>query len=287
MRILVIGGTGTVGSAVVRRLVENDAEFSVMSRSPAKLDKLPGKAHGVVGDLSKPETLETAFAGHDRLFLLTPLSRTEAQEGLAAVEAARKEEIERLVYLSVHDVEKCPQAPHFASKIEVQQAIEDSGVPWTLIMPNNFYQNDYWFQQPLTEHGVYPQPIGGAGLSRVDVRDIADAVVAALIEDGHLGQRYPLVGPDVLTGESTAAAWGRALGREVRYGGDDLERWAEQARAGLPGWMVDDFVIMYRFFQEKGLAASAEDLAQQARILAHPPRRFDDFAAETARAWRG
>ncbi len=42
---------------------------------------------------------------------------------------------------------------------------------------------------------------------------------------------------------------------------------------------------MYEFFQEKGLKATPEDVARLARLLGHAPRRFDEFAAETARAW--
>ena len=49
--------------------------------------------------------------------------------------------------------------------------------------------------------------------------------------------------------------------------------------------MVFDFRLMYAFFQERGLKAAAEDVQRLTALLGHPPRRFDDFAAETARAW--
>lgn len=51
----------------------------------------------------------------------------------------------------------CPEAPHFKSKIEIQSAIEKSGLPCTCIMPNNFYQNDTWFKQAILDYGVYRQ----------------------------------------------------------------------------------------------------------------------------------
>ena len=168
------------------------------------------------------------------------------------VEATKKAGVKRLVFLSVHDVEKCPEAPHFRSKIEIQKAIEASGLRWTLVMPNNFFQNDLWFRQAVMEHGVYPQPFGDVGLSRVDVRDIAEAIAAAATESGHDGQRYPLVGPDILTGTDTAAIWSRHLGREVRYGGNGLEAWALQSKAFMPEWMIEDFRIMYRLLPGEG-----------------------------------
>jgi uncharacterized protein YbjT (DUF2867 family) len=120
------------------------------------------------------------------------------------------------------------------------------------------------------------------GLSRVDVRDIADAAVDALTGPGHEGQTYPLVGPDVLTGEATAAVYSRHLGRAVRYGGDDLDAWEDQARQALPDWLVRDLRIMFKHFQRLGLVATDADLAAVRRALGREPRRFDAFAAELA-----
>jgi uncharacterized protein YbjT (DUF2867 family) len=287
MNTLVIGGTGTVGGHVVRRLLERGETPRVMTRSAEKFASLPPGCEVVVGDLTRPETLPKALGGIERLVLITALSQTEAEEGSAAVAAARKAGVRLLVFLSVHNVLSCPEAPHFRSKIEIEKQIVASGIPYTVVMPNNFFQNDLYYQQALMEYGVYPQPLGSLGTSRVDVRDIAEAMVTALTEGGHTGQRYPIVGPDVLTGPETAAIWSRHLGREVRYGGDDLEAWAAQSRAYMPPWLVDDLVIMYGHFQKNGLRASPADLARQALVLGHPPRRFEDFAAETAAAWKG
>jgi hypothetical protein len=93
------------------------------------------------------------------------------------------------------------------------------------------------------------------------------------------------VGPDILTASGTAATWGGVLGRKLAYGGDDLDAWEQQSLAFMPPWMVFDFRLMYAFFQEKGLRASPEDVARLTALLGHAPRRFDEFAAETARAW--
>lgn len=285
MDVLVIGGTGTVGSQVVSGLVGRGERPRVLTRSADRIRSLPTNVWGVTGDLARPETLSAAFQGVDRLVLITPLSPDEAREGRNAVAAARAAGVRRLVYLSIHQVEKCPEAPHFASKIEIQKAIEASGIAWTLVMPNNFFQNDDLYREALLGRGLYPQPIGGVGLSRADVRDVASAILAVLGTGDHAGRRYPVVGPDRLTGDETAAIWSRHLGREVRYGGDDLEAWARQAGQTLPEWMVADLRLMYGFFQAKGLAASEADLAAQERLLGRPPRRFEDYVQERAAAW--
>ena len=137
----------------------------------------------------------------------------------------------------------------------------------------------------MLAYGAYPQPFGDVGLSRVDVRDIAEAAAIALTTGAADGETVNLVGGDVLTATATAATWGGVLGRKIAYGGNDLDAWEKQSLAFLPAWMVFDFRLMYAFFQEKGLKASPEDLARLTALLGHPPRRFEEFAAETARSW--
>ena len=286
MKVLVLGGTGPVGSQVVRELLARGVEVSVLTRSAEKARNLPGGARAVTGDLLEPKTVRSVFAGQDGVFLLNPVSATENHEGLMAVNGIRMAGVKRVAYLSVHNVEDAPHLPHFGSKISVETAIRASGIPYTILRPNNYFQNDYWFKDAMLAYGVYPQPLGGAGISRVDVRDIAEAAAIALTEDGHAGQIYNLVGPRPCTGTGTAEAWSRALGKTIAYAGDDLDAWEQQSLEYLPAWMVFDFRLMYAFFQERGLKATAADIERQTKLLGHAPRSFEDFTAETARAWR-
>jgi uncharacterized protein YbjT (DUF2867 family) len=159
-------------------------------------------------------------------------------------------------------------------------------VPSTILRPNNFYQNDYFFKDVILQHGVYPQPIGNTGLHRVDVRDIAEAAAVALTTSGHEGQTYDLVGPEAQTGDSAAAAWSRALGKTVVYGGDDLEAWEKQALQFMPDYLVYDFKHMYDFFQKKGLKASPEAIDRHTKLVGHAPRSYGAFVSETATAWK-
>lgn len=282
MSILVIGGTGTVGSQTVRELLRRGARVRVLTRSGEKARALPRGAQGAVGDLERRDSLEAACRGAEKVFLITPLSPVEARLGINAVEAARAAGVRHVVFLSVFNVDAGAHIPHFKSKVEIHAALKASGLPWTLIMPNNFYQNDLFLKDAIVGAGIYPQPLGGVGVSRVDVRDIAEAAANVLTGGGHEGKSYPLAGPEPLTGESVAAAYGRALGRPVKYAGDDLERWGEAALRALPDWLVRDLKVMYRFFQERGLRATAADLARVEQVLGHPPRPFDAFARELA-----
>lgn len=287
MRVLVTGGTGNVGSAVVRALLAKQADVSVLTRDARKGTALPQGARAVVGDLGEPATVERVFQEPDVVFLVTASTPSEAQEGLLATAALRRSKVQRVVYLSVQDADKAAWLPHFGAKVAVEQAIKASGLDFTILRPGNFYQNDYFFKDAILGYGVYPQPLGSVGVARIDVRDIADAAVATLLERGHGGETYELAGPEVVTGESTARSWSRALGREVRYAGDDLDAWATQARQSLPEWMVFDFREMFAYFQERGFTGSSNGLDHTTRLLGHPPRSFEAFADETAAAWSG
>ena len=285
MSILVTGGTGTVGSAVVKELLQRNESVKVLTRDPAKLKETRGVT-AVKGNLLEPATARGAFEGVDRVFLISPVSQTEASEALMAITGMRLAGVSHVVYTSVHDVHKAPWLPHFGAKIGVEEALKGSGIPFTILRPNNFHQNDYWYKDVLVQYGVYPQPLGRIGLSRVDVRDIAEAAAIALTEKGHEGQTYDLVGPEAVTGASTTKSWSEALGKPITYAGDDLDAWEKQQLQYLPAWMVFDFRYMYEFFQTHGLIASAESVARLTALLGHAPRGFDAFAQETAAAWR-
>ncbi|MEJ7812012.1 MAG: NmrA family NAD(P)-binding protein [Gemmatimonadaceae bacterium] len=190
------------------------------------------------------------------------------------------------MYLSVQDADRAAYLPHFGAKAGVETAIAHAGIPYTILRPINFYQNDLWLREAILQYGVYAQPIGDVGVSRVDVRDIAAVAAVALTTPGHEGETYNLVGPDAHTGQSTAEEWSRALGRPIAYAGNDLAAWEEQQRAYLPDWMVFDFSLMYDYFQRNGWQATPADLERLTAVLGHPPRSFRDFATETAASWK-
>lgn len=285
MKTLVLGGTGTVGSEVVRELLKRNADVTVLTRSAENAQKLPANVQTEIGNLQEPETIRRVFNGFDAVFLLNVVSPTETHEGLMAVNGARMAGVKRIVYLSVPHLESAPHLPHFGAKLPVEFTIKKSGIPYTILRPNNFFQNDYWFKQALLEYGVYPQPIGDIGLSRVDVRDIAEAAAIALTETGHEGETYHIAGSELQTGETSAEIWSRALGKKIVYAGNDLDEWERQTLEYLPAWMTFDFKLMYEFFQKEGLIATARDIERQTRLLGHAPRTFEDFAQEMAQAW--
>lgn len=287
MKVLVVGGTGNVGSEVTHALVEQGVDTRVMSRKGYLPKGLPpGTIEAVQGDLEKPGTLAKAFEGASAMFLVNALSQSETAQGLAAVQAAQQAGLDKIVYMSVMMPKGSEAIPHFATKIPVEQAVRESGLKWTILRPSEFFQNDFRLKDAIVAQGVYPTPIGAKGVTRVDVRDIADGAVKALLDDGHQGRIYPLNGPRAWTGADTAQIYGEHLGRAVAYGGDDLEAWGKHVSAFLPEWLVRDLKVMYQFFQDHGLQAKPEELESQRQLLGHDPRAFETFVWELARGWR-
>jgi uncharacterized protein YbjT (DUF2867 family) len=281
---LILGGTGTVGSAVVRLLLEAGEAVRVVTRSADKAKQLPAGATYVTGDLGDPETYPRVFTHDiDGAFLLNAVSNTELNDGLCALVELKRAGARRIVYLSVQEADGDPTVPHFASKVGIERAIKESGIPYTILRPSNYYQNDRWFLDVIARHGVYPQPMGNKGVSRVDVGDIATAARNAFTKSGHENRTYTLVGPEPLTGEKIAATWARALGREVRYAGDDLVAWKQAQKShGMPNWMAYDFGLMYEMFQTRGLIATPAMLDETRTAIGGEPRRYADYVAEAA-----
>lgn len=287
MKIMVTGGTGTTGSRVVHELLARGAEVQVLTRNPERAGAIFPQARAVAGDLLNPADLRPAFEGVDALFLLLAGVPSEAHEGLTAVALAREAGVRRIVYLSVHQTERPPRhVPHIGAKLLIESVIRESGIPYTFIRPNVFMQNDYWYQEALLEHAVYPQPIGDKGASLCDVRDIAEAAAITLTTDGHEGEAYTIAGPRSFTGQQAARLWSDVLGKQVAYGGHEMEQWEQhQLRRGAPQWFALDLRMMFTAWQNDGLVATGEEIARLTRLLGHAPRSYEDFVVETASGW--
>ena len=238
MKILVVGGTGHVGSEVVKELKKRDADVRVLVRK-AHEKFLPG-VEMVVGDLLDPVSIEKAMKGVDKMYLLNAVTPDELTQGLIAYDLAKKLKLSHVVYHSVFRVEHFKDVPHFASKLAIESAIREFDVPFTIIRPNYFFQNDASFKDLLTKMSVYPNPLGLVGISAVDIRDIAEAAAISLMSDKHFGKTYNVSGPTALSGPKAASIWSKVLGKEIKYAGDSLDTFEEQMRKHAPSWAAFD-----------------------------------------------
>jgi len=284
MKILVTGGAGHVGSEVVKELQKRKADVRILVRKEETA--APAGVQAVVGDLLDPVSVEKALHGVDKLYLLNAVSPDELTQGLIAYDLARKLKLKHIVYHSVFRVEQFKDVPHFASKLAIEGALREFDVPFTVIRPNYFFQNDALLKDPLTKAGVYPMPLGKVGISAVDIRDIAEAAAITLTSDGHDGKTYNVSGPHVLSGPKIASIWSELLGKEIRYAGHDMDAFEQRMRKQGPSWSAFDIRMMFQGYLERGFVAGPDDLEILTKLLGHSPRRYEDFARQTILAWQ-
>lgn len=289
MSILVTGSTGTIGTQVLSYLQGRGFEVRALTRSPDTA-KLPLGVVPVRGDLADVDSVRVALNGVSTLFLLVPNVADELTQAMLALTVARESSVKGIVYLSVLKSEAYADVPHFAGKYTVERMIEALDLPATILRPAYFIQNDIRLKDPLSKFGVYGMPIGPKGVSMVDIRDIGEAAANELVrrEQSAIPLRreiYAVAGPDALTGEGIAAIWSEALGRAIRYGGDDLVTMEQRLKSTTPAWHALDLRLMLGRYQADGAVATADELARLTALLGHAPRSYRDFARNAAAQW--
>jgi len=257
MTILVTGATGRVGRQVVQQLVKRGADVRVLVRDTSKAS-FPAGVEVVQGDLLDIDALRAAFTGVNTLFLLNAVAGDEFTQALIALNIAREQGVERVVYLSVIHSDRFVNVPHFAVKSGAERMIERMGFSATILRPSYFIDNEHMIKDVILNHGVYPMPIGSKGVAMVDVRDIAEVAAIELIRRAQAPGKLPietinLVGPDTLTGSDVAAIWSDVLGRPVAYGGDDPTGFEQNLATFLPKWMAYEMRLMAERYVSDGM----------------------------------
>ena len=267
------------------QISKRGAEIRALVRKKEAGNTMPAGVEAIEGDLLDPVSVERALEGVDKLYLLNAVVPDELTQGLIAYDLAKKRGIRHTVYHSVFRAEHFKDVPHFASKVAIESALREFDVPFAIVRPNYFFQNDQALKDPLMKAGVYPMPLGPTGISAVDVRDIAEATAIALTAAGHEGKTYNLNGPEILSGSKVAQIWTQVLGKEIRYAGEDMDGFEEQMREQAPSWSAFDMRMMFQGYLERGFVAEAGDVATLTTLLGHAPRRYEDFAREMVSQW--
>ncbi|MGA3251463.1 MAG: NmrA family NAD(P)-binding protein [Paraburkholderia sp.] len=289
MAILVTGSTGVIGQQILKHLNGSGAEVRALTRTPEKA-QFPAGVAAVKGDLSDVDAVRQAINGVSTLFLLAPNAADELTQALQTLSVAREAGVKGVVYLSVFKGAEYVDVPHFTGKHTVERMIEHLDIPATVLRPAYFIQNDVRQKDPLLTHGVYGMPIGEKGISMVDVRDIGDAAARELLRREDVGaplprETYELVGPDVIDAKTVVSIWAEALGRPVRYGGDDLNVLEQRLRSAAPAWLAYDMRLMMGRYQQDGAVASKSEVERLAALLGRQPRSYRDFAVAMAAEW--
>ena len=285
-KILVTGATGSVGGALITNLTAVGADVRALVRDESKAQGLrDAGVEVVVGDLDKPETLEGAFSGADKVFLLTapnPNQVTQARNGFAAAKRAGNPHIVRLSAGAVRD--KPGALPRISGQhAETDAELKAFSLPYTILSPHFFMQNTMMAAQTVASDGVVYMPFKDGRIGMIDIRDIAEVAVKVLTEDDHEGKTYVLTGPASISFHDVAAALTKALGKEVKYVDVPPEAARESmVSMGLPEWMADALIEYSKAFSEDYGDFTAPDFE---RLTGHPARSYETFARDFAQAF--
>jgi uncharacterized protein YbjT (DUF2867 family) len=280
MKILVTGATGNVGGEVVKNLHNRGVEVRALARKPESVT-FPEGVEVVPGDMTDPESIRAAVKGIDKLFLLNAVVADELTQALITYGIAKQAGIRHVTYVSVYKADRFKDVPHFASKVAVEDALHEFGVPYTILRPGYFFQNDLTLKPLLQQAGIYPMPIGTTGISAIDSRDVSEAAAITLTEQGHEGQTYDLVSSSQIEGPGNAELWSKALGKQIIYTGHDFDAWEKQMSTMLPGWMAYDMRTMLQGYVERGFASTKADVDSVTELLGHSPRTYETFVQQT------
>jgi uncharacterized protein YbjT (DUF2867 family) len=284
-RILVIGGTGATGSEAVRHLVAHGAQVRAVTRDPSLAADNPALqgAELVVGDSSRPETLERAFEDVEKVYLVPPTHPGWDETQSAIVDMAAAAGVQHMVKLSVFEAD--PDEPSLILRFHHrgEQEIERRGMVFTHIRANSFFQNVLLLDAPAVRaQSCFYSCVGDARFAKVDARDVGEVVATVLSERGHENRTYELTGPDSLTYDDIAAELSRALGREIRYVDMPPDDYAALLiSVGVPQWLAEEFAALYgRGKQRAGASARVTSTVED--LLGRPPRSFAAWAREHA-----
>jgi uncharacterized protein YbjT (DUF2867 family) len=281
--ILVTGATGTVGTELVGQLVAAGQRVRALVRDPAKAARFADGVEIAIADLSMPETLDAAFAGVDKAFVLSNGPAIALQGNAFA--AAKRAEVGHIVRLSAQELEfrQIADAPLGQWHLESERRLRDSGVPWTILRPSYFASNTLipLFFDPRQGSAL---PAGAGKEAPIDPRDIAAVAVKALTTPGHESQTYVITGPELLGQAEMMAKASVALGKPLTYVDVSPDEARERMLAfGFPPPFADS--VLGHFAAVR--AGRVYLTSTVANLLGRPPRSFDDWLRDNAAALNG
>jgi len=271
MKILVTGATGKLGSKVVETLLKTlpAEQLAVSVRNPEKAEGL--RARGVdvrQGDFDHPETLDTAFAGIDRLLIISADgdNETRIRQHSNAVKAAERAGVKFIAYTSIVNATESKNLmapPHVAT----EAAIIKTGIPYTILRNNWYLENEIGSIEGALAGAPWVTSAGAGKIGWAVHQDYAEAAAAVLVGNGHENKVYELSGP-LLTQEELASVLGVVLDKEIPVEQVNDEKYGEIMKGlGLPDFVIPIVIGIQESMRNGSLDVKSNDFE---KVLGRP-----------------
>lgn len=271
MRILITGATGKLGAIVVESLLHSVPadQVAVSVRRPEKAEGLRSRGVDVRhGDFDHPETLEKAFAGIDRLLIISADgdNDTRIRQHAAAVDAAERSNVGFIAYTSVGN---SSESSLFLAPVHraTEEAIRRTGIPYSFLRNNWYLENEIGSIQAVLAGAPWVTAAGPGKVGWATRRDYAEAAAAVLAGSGHENTIYELSGK-LMTQEELASTLAGVLDREVPVlQVDDAAYAGIMKKAGVPEPVVPILVGIQQAIRDGALEIVSADFE---KLLGRP-----------------
>ncbi|SDN38827.1 SDR family oxidoreductase [Bacillus sp. OK048] len=271
MKFLVTGATGKLGSKVVETILKTvpASQLAVSVRDPEKAEGLRSRGVEVrQGDFDRPESLDAAFAGIERLLIISADgdNETRIRQHTNAVAAAERAGVKFIAYTSLANATESKNLmapPHVAT----EAAIIKTGIPYTILRNNWYLENEIGSIQGALAGAPWVTSAGDGKVGWALQQDYAEAAAAVLVGTEHENKVYELSGQP-LTQEELVLALGGVLGKEIPVQQVNDETYAEIMKGiGLPDFVIPIVVGIQESIRNGSLDVESNDFE---KVLGRP-----------------
>jgi NAD(P)H dehydrogenase (quinone) len=220
MRVIVTGASGQLGRLAAEHLLDrmSPAELILVTRRPHALADLAERGVEVRhGDFDEPASLAEAFAGGDRMLLISTLSiGSRVEQNKAALDAAAAAGVKHVVYTSLtNPVPDHPTGDVVEEHRKTEELLHGSDLAWTVLRNAPYAELQVPLGAIAVTYGKLVTNAGDGRIAPISRNDCATAAAVVLTTDGHEGQTYEITGPEALSQADIAGLLSEISGQPV------------------------------------------------------------------------
>ncbi len=275
----IIGSTGTIGAELVRLLSQAGVSVRAVMRNFNRIQNDLPHVHWVKADMDDGTLLDGVLAGTTRLFILTGNRPGFGKTQIKIVEKAKEAGVRHIVKLSALGATPRTKSGLAKEHYDVEQALEVSGISYTILRPHVFMQN--WLGEVAEtvrrEKKIYAA-VGDGKVPFIDARDIAAVAAEALLHlEKHGGKYYILTSATAISQYDLAEAISQAIGEKVIYHPLSMDEMRKRMQSqGVNDKMIDSYLALAAYQKTGGATARTSDDVEN--VLGRPPLTVEEFA---------